>query len=297
MISAVLGETAMKRQVIKIDEDKCTGCGLCIPNCPEGAIQLVHGKAKLVRDSLCDGLGACLGHCPEGAITFEERESEAYDERAVIGNIMALGEDAVRAHLRHLEEHGEDGNLKIALSVLKEEKMKLVAGTDLPKEGQHHSHGHGSCPGARSMSFREAAGNSAEGGKNPGGQPSGLTHWPIQLHLISPDAPHYHQKDLLLAADCVAFSMGNFHGDYLASKTLAIACPKLDEGQEIYLEKLKALIERAQINTLTVMTMEVPCCSGLLRLAQAAVNQVSRKIPLKHVMVGLRGDSLRESWI
>jgi hypothetical protein len=130
-----------------------------------------------------------------------------------------------------------------------------------------------------------------------GHRPSALTHWPIQLHLISPMAPHFRGKDLLLAADCVPFTMGDFHKDYLQGKTLAIACPKLDSGQEVYLEKLTALIDEAKINTLQVMIMQVPCCSGLLRLAQEAVSRASRKVPVKCMVVGLQGEILQEQWV
>ncbi|MFA6599554.1 MAG: 4Fe-4S binding protein [Candidatus Omnitrophota bacterium] len=267
----------MKRKIIQIDEDKCDGCGLCIPNCPEGAIRIVNGKAKLVADALCDGLGACLGRCPAGAITVEERDAEGYDERQVVRNIAKQGHEAVQAHLTHLREHNEKENLEIALATLKE------------------VHGGSGCPGSKSMSFQR----DTDAGRAPDAQaqPSALNHWPIQLHLLSPQAPHYARKDLLLAADCVPFALGNFHSAYLSGKALAIACPKLDDGQEIYLEKLVALVDEAEINTLTVMTMMVPCCTGLLRLAEQALGQAKRKIPLKHVVVGLEGNILSEKWL
>jgi NAD-dependent dihydropyrimidine dehydrogenase PreA subunit len=200
----------MKRSIITIDEAKCTGCGLCIPGCAEGAIQIIDGKARLVSDVMCDGLGACLGACPEDAITIGEREAEPYDERAVMARIAKQGP------------------------------------------------------------------NTAQAGAP---QPSELTHWPVQMHLIAPGAPHFHGSDLVLAADCVAYALGDFHRSYLKGKTLAIACPKLDEGQEIYLDKLKALIDDAKINTLTVMIMQVPCCSGLLAMAKVVAASAKRKVP------------------
>ena len=155
----------------------------------------------------------------------------------------------------------------------------------------HHG---GGCPGSRSINFNRL---DVEESEMEGNRPSQLTHWPIQMHLISPNVPHFQGADLLLAADCTAFSLGDFHKDYLKDKVLAIACPKLDEGQDIYLEKLKALIDTAKINTLTVLIMQVPCCSGLLRLAQKAVEEASRKIPIKAVVVGIQGAILKEEWV
>ena len=280
----------MKRSIIKIDEEKCTGCGLCIPNCPEGAIQIIDGKARLISDLFCDGLGACIGHCPEGAISVEEREAEPYDERRVMENIVKAGPNTIKAHLDHLGEHGQDEFLKQAIDYLKEKNIEVPEEKEEKMSMQHFS----GCPGSNSMSFtrEETAVEPLEGKR-----PSQLTHWPIQMHLISPNAPHYQGTDLVLAADCVAYSLGDFHRDYLKDKTLAIACPKLDEGQEIYLEKLKALIDVARINTLTVMIMQVPCCSGLLRLAQKAAEEATRKIPIKSVVVSLQGGILKEEWV
>ena len=280
----------MKRKIITIDEEKCTGCELCIPNCPEGAIQIIDGKARLISDLLCDGLGACLGHCPEGAITIEEREAEEYDERKVMENIVKQGTNTVKAHLTHLKEHNQDAYYAQALEYLKEQ------GIPIPEERETPLHGAplGGCPGSRMMAFaREDRAAEVLAGKRP----SQLTHWPIQMHLLSPNAPHYQGADMLLAADCVAYSLGDFHKDYLKGKALGIACPKLDEGKEIYLEKLKALIDGAKINTLTVMIMQVPCCGGLLQLALQAVAQAERKIPVKCVVVGIQGDILKEEWV
>ena len=275
----------MKRKIIRIDEETCTGCGLCIPNCSEGAIQIIDGKARLVSDLFCDGLGACIGHCPEGAITVEEREAEAYDERKVMENIVEQGPNTIKAHLVHLKEHGQEVFLRQAIDYLKEKNIPVPEGKSPSSCG---------CPGAKSMTFaREDGAGEALAGRRP----SQLSHWPVQMHLISPDAPHYRGADLLLAADCVAYALGDFHNDYLRGKTLAIACPKLDEGQAVYLEKLKALIDRAKINTLTVMTMQVPCCGGLLRLTQKAVEESSRKIPVKSIVVGLQGEILKEEWL
>lgn len=283
-------EPIMKRSIIKIDEEKCTGCELCIPNCPEGAIQIIDDKARLVSDLMCDGLGACLGHCPEGAITVEEREAEPYDEKKVMENIVKAGPNTIKAHLDHLKDHGQDEIYQQAIEYLKENNIELPQ----EKEKTMNHAPHSGCPGSKTIAFaqEDAAVDTLKGSR-----PSQLTHWPIQMHLLSPNAPHYQGADLLLAADCVAFSMGDFHKDFLKGKTLAIACPKLDEGQEIYLEKLKALIDTAKINTLTVVIMQVPCCGGLLKLAQRAAEEADRKIPVKSIVVGLQGEILKEDWV
>jgi len=203
----------MIRDILKIDEDLCTGCGLCVPNCHEGALQIIDGKARLVSELMCDGLGACIGYCPEGAITIEKREAEPYNETRVIENI------------------------------------------------------------------------------------SELRHWPVQMHLINPNASYFRNSDLLVAADCVAYSTGGFHSRFLKGKSLVIACPKLDQNTEIYVEKLKTLIDNAGVNTITVMMMEVPCCSGLLRMIKAAGLQANRKVPVKQIIIGLKGEILKEEWI
>ena len=281
----------MKRNIINIDEDKCTGCELCIPNCPEGAIQIIDGKARLVSDIMCDGLGACLGHCPEEAITVEERDAEEYDERKVMENIVKAGPNTIKAHLNHMRDHNQNEYLQQAIEYLKENNIELPQENEEPiiKPEIHQG-----CPGSRVMDFHtDTKSESNQEGKRT----SQLGHWPIQMHLISPNAPHYQGSDLLLAADCTAFSLGDFHKDFLKGKTLAIACPKLDDGQDIYLDKLVALIDGAKINTLTVLTMQVPCCSGLLHLAQQAAEKAERKIPVKTIVISLQGEILKEDWV
>lgn len=283
----------MKRKIIKIDQDKCNGCGLCIPNCPEGAIQMIDDKARLISDLFCDGLGACLGHCPEGAITIEERESEPYDEKRVMENIVKQGRNTILAHLKHLRDHGETGYLKLAVEYLKDHNIENPLAKEEGGSMKHHE-AHAGCPGSRVMDFKE---DKASGGEDESGKrASQLRQWPVQLHLLSPMAPYFKNSDVLLAADCTAFAVGDFHKDFLKGKTLAIACPKLDDGQESYVEKITALIDEANINTLTVLIMEVPCCGGLLQMAQEAARQAKRKVPIKVIMVSLRGEILREEW-
>jgi NAD-dependent dihydropyrimidine dehydrogenase PreA subunit len=279
-----------RRKIISIDEQKCNGCGLCIPNCPEGAIQMIDGKARLISDIFCDGLGACLGHCPEGAITIEERETEAYDESLVMENIIRQGPNVIRAHIEHLKDHGETEFLKQAMSVLAKHGIEY-------KENQTMNHQHavpGGCPGSRTI---DMSGDPTGEENISGNRPSQLRQWPVQLHLVSPNAPYFRGKDVLLAADCTAFALGDFHKDWLKGRSLAIACPKLDDQQEIYLQKLQSMIEEAKINTLTVLIMEVPCCGGLVHLAKKAAESSSRKIPIKQVVVSLQGAILSEDWI
>lgn len=293
----------MKRTVIKIDEDLCNGCGLCIDGCHEGALQLVDGKARMISDLYCDGLGACIGECPVEAITFEEREAEPYDEIKVMERISPKGEATVLAHLNHLIDHHQDeyvqqgidyvrqNNLAVDISKLK--NFKPPHKMEPHNHPNQHPHG-GGCPGARAISFDNPVAATSVPATN---QPSELRQWPIQLHLVSPFAPYFQNADIVLAADCVAFSIGNFHNKYLKGKSLAIACPKLDSGKEVYIEKLAAMIDQANINTLTVMIMEVPCCQGLLQLAKMASQKATRKVPVKNIVVSLRGEVLSEEWV
>jgi len=283
-----------KRKIIKIDEEKCNGCGLCIPNCPEGALQMIDGKARLISDLFCDGLGACIGHCPEGAITIEEREAGKYDEKKVMKNIVKQGKNVIKAHLEHLKEHNDEKHLKEALNYLKEK------GVEMPKKEETHvGHGHGmpeGCPGAKMVDFTKKQ-EPTEEGEDTAKVASQLRQWPIQLHLVSPLAPYYQGADVLLVADCVAYALGSFHSDYLKGKSIAIACPKLDEGQDIYTEKIKTWIDDAKINTLTVLIMQVPCCAGLLNLAKEAAQASKRKVPIKYIVVSLQGEILQEEWV
>jgi NAD-dependent dihydropyrimidine dehydrogenase PreA subunit len=306
----------MKREIIKIDEEKCNGCGLCIPNCHEGALQIIDGKARLVSDLMCDGLGACIGHCPEGALEIEEREAAPYDEVKVIIDMIPKGKNTIIAHLKHLKDHQEFTFLKEAVTYLKENESTLPFQlSDVIMEVHHYSPGGskhvqpqgikmagqplmqqsgGGCPGSAAASFKR---DTSENGSASVNQASELSQWPVQMHLINPASGLFSGTDFVLAADCVAFSLGNFHSKFLKGKTLGIACPKLDSNKDIYLQKLTSLIDQAQINTMQVMIMEVPCCGGLLQMAKQAVNEAGRKIPLKAVTVGIKGDILLEEWV
>lgn len=290
----------MNRQIVKIDENKCNGCGLCIPNCHEGALQIIDNKARLISDLMCDGLGACLGHCPEDAITIEEREATAYDEFAVIKEMIPAGKNLIIAHLQHLKEHGEIDFLNNGIQYLEQHKDELNFNINEVKlklnimmTNGNHGSGHG-CPGSQTIVFDQKDENKTQENINI---KSELRQWPVQMHLVNPMAPYFRNADVVLAADCVAYALGNFHQQYLSGKSLAIACPKLDSSQEIYGQKITAMIDDAKINTLSVMIMEVPCCSGLLQTAQAAAQKATRKIPLKCLVVGLQGNILSEEWV
>ncbi len=287
----------MKRTIIKIDEEKCNGCGLCVQGCHEGALQLVDGKARMISELYCDGLGACIGECPEGAISLEEREAEDYDEIKTIERIAQKGENTILAHLNHLIEHKQDDYFKIAIQWLQQndiqfDKTKLKFKTHKHQAGQHSG-----CPGSMAIHFKENNSNGYDAQMQTNSQPSELRQWPIQLHLINPAASYFINSDVLIAADCTAFAMGNFHKDYLKNKSLVIACPKLDSNKEIYVDKIATMIEQSKINTITVLMMEVPCCGGLLQLVKMAQNQAKRKVPVKAIVVGLQGNILSENWI
>ncbi|RLF59920.1 MAG: 4Fe-4S ferredoxin [Thermoplasmata archaeon] len=284
----------IKRKIIKINEEKCNGCGECIPNCPEGALQVIDGKARLISDIFCDGLGACIGNCPQGAITTEEREAEKYDEKKVMReNIIKAGKNTIIAHLNHLKDHDETEYLKEATEVLKEEGINIDL-DDEKTDGKEDKLPRG-CPGTAVKDFtsEKKSIDIAESGSRS----SQLRQWPVQFHLVPPNAPFFQGKDVLLVADCVGFTLADFHKDYLKDKSLVIACPKLDSNTDVYQQKLISMIDDAKINTLTVMIMEVPCCGGLLGLAKNASEMANRKIPIKLIVVSIKGKIIKEEWV
>jgi len=310
MVTEKIVNEFMKRTIIKIDEELCNGCEACVQGCHEGALQMIDGKARMVSELFCDGLGACIGDCPVGAITLEEREAEPYDEIATIERMIPKGEKTIIAHLKHLKEHGEVDYLKQGVGYLRANGINIdfaqvhnhngagCASKPVAPAAPQHSQG-GGCPGSREMSFAPAAASSGfkMAAATTEAPVSQLRQWPVQLHLLNPEAGYFRGADVVLAADCVAFSFADFHNRFLTGKILAIACPKLDSNQDVYVEKLKNMIVYSTINTLTVVIMEVPCCGGLLRLAQKAVAEAGRKIPVKLVVIGTRGDILKEEWV
>lgn len=258
----------MRRKIVQIDQSKCDGCGLCVPTCAEGAIQIVNGKARLVSDVYCDGLGACLGHCPRDAIAVIQREAAAFDEAAVAartaGTAHPVSSSSVRA-----PRPTSAAPTACPGAALRNLQLNLV-----PPLPQHPSED----------SPAPAAPHPAKD------TVTALANWPIQLHLVPPAAPFLRNAHLVLAADCVAFASPEFHG-LLKGRPLLIGCPKLDDGQ-FYTAKLAQILSVAHIQSLTVLHMEVPCCLGLLRIAQAAWQEAGCAVPLEAVKIGIRGQTL-----
>lgn len=299
----------MIREVVKIDENLCNGCAECVPACHEGALQIIDGKARLISDLMCDGLGACLGHCPMDAITIEKREAEPYNEIKVMEIMVSKGKNTVVAHMKHLKDHNETQFLKEAVHFLRQNSEQLSFSADevirevhnhghvasQSHQHAHATHGGGGCPGSQAQTITPK-GYVVDSGAMVSGQ-SELRQWPVQMHLINPAANYFQNSDVVIAADCVAFAMGNFHQKFLKGKTLAIACPKLDDGQETYINKITRLINEANVNTITVLIMQVPCCGGLLQIAKIASSQASRKVPLKLLVVSIEGEVLKEEWV
>ncbi|MCX5776468.1 MAG: 4Fe-4S binding protein [Candidatus Firestonebacteria bacterium] len=278
-----------KRKIIKIVLDKCTGCGLCIPNCPEGALQIIDGKARLISDLFCDGLGACLGHCPEGAIVIEEREAEKYDEKKVMANIVKQGKNTIKAHLIHLRDHGEKELLGLAIEYLNENNPEINV-PELVHGGEDGHSGHGGgCPGSKMRDMRKE--ENKETKTEVGELTPEIQNWPVQIMLVPVHAPYFNGADLLIAADCVPFAYPKFHQDLLKGKILLIGCPKLDDNG-LYAEKLGQIIKDNDIKSVTVAHMEVPCCFGILQSVEAAIEASGKNIAMKEATIGIKGNRI-----
>lgn len=266
-----------KRKIIEIDRDLCNGCGLCTTACAEGALALdEENKAVLVREIYCDGMGACLDVCPTGALKIVERDSAEYDPRAAYEHVLRTrGEEAAK-HVHGVEEEGGHSPGRIA-----------SPGGSCCGESTGMKPIFSGCPGSAIFEF-PAADDQGKGREKSISGASELRQWPIQLHLVSPYAPYFKESDLLIAADCTAFALGSFHEDLLKGKKLIIACPKLDET-EGYVEKLAEIIRENKLRSLTVAIMTVPCCSGLYRLVERAVELSGVKINLDKKVIGIDG--------
>ncbi len=269
----------MKRKIISIDETKCNGCEACIPGCPEGALQLIDGKARLVGDYLCDGLGACIGECPLGAITIEEREAQPYDEQTVIQSIIEAGPATIKAHLQHLKDHGELVYLSQALEALKSR------GIEIPQLENKSCSVAGGCPGSASKQI-EVTPLATE----PQHMPSMLRTWPVQLHLINPAAPYLRNADLLISADCVPFAYADFHRRFVKDKVVITLCPKLDSGIDRYIEKLAEIFRTQDIRSLTIVRMEVPCCGGIEAIVRKALELAAKTLFVRLHIVTINGN-------
>jgi len=297
----------MKRKIISIDETKCTGCGQCIPDCPEGALQMIDGKARLVSDLSCDGLGACIGTCPEGAITIIEREAVPYDERTVMETIVKQGDAVIKAHLEHLAGHHQTEYYNEAIEYLIENNTGIPdhTGPDPRKPapfgtqktraaphpvchaGPHEPNPFAGCPGA---SARTIPRHSTAGPRQPSGTgPSELRQWPVQLALVNPSAPYFDNADLLVSADCVPFAYPGFHTEFLKGRILIIFCPKLDADIEGYIEKLAAIFKEHTIKSITLLHMEVPCCSGVRYIVEKALAKADVTIPIEEKTITING--------
>jgi Fe-S-cluster-containing hydrogenase component 2 len=246
------------RKIIEIDEELCDGCGLCVPDCAEGSLVIVDGKAKMVSDNLCDGLGACLGSCPTGALKIIEREAEDFDE------------EAVEKHLDNLK----GGTAQTA-----------------PKAS--------GCPSAQLQTF--APQTPCQTANKPlamaaGGGTSSLTHWPVQIRLVPPTAPFLQGADLLVAADCCAVSAPNFQLDYLTGKVVMMGCPKFDDA-ESYVQRFSEIIANCNLNSLTILIMEVPCCSSMNGIIQQAIERAGKSVPVEQITISTQGAVIeRKNW-
>ena len=246
-----------KRKIIEINRELCNGCGICLDACAEGALVLdEENKAVLAKEIYCDGLGACLDVCPADALKIVERESEDYDSSAAYDHVLKTRgrEAASRVH-------------------------------GLQPKGQAPFSAHTGCPGSMAREIQKTP--SGTENKTVSGE-SELSQWPIQLHLVSPQAPYFNESDLLIAADCTAFSLGSFHQDLLKGKKLIIACPKLDDTSP-YVEKIAEILKNNTIYSLTVATMVVPCCSGLYQIVKEAVELSGTNINIRKVVIGIDG--------
>lgn len=262
----------VKRKIIKIDEEKYNGCGSCIPNCPEQALQIIDTpkgpKAKLVKEFYCDGLGACLSSCPTGALTIEEKEANAYNEEATIARIKEVAPEILGAHLKHLAEHSQE---------LPKSFIPKIP-TNIP-----------SCHSAQVLHLEKEEKRQKEMEEVS----SELKQWPIQLHLVPPSTPYFNNVNLMLVADCVPFAYANFHQDFLKDNAIAIGCPKLDDVNT-YIRKVEEIIRASNIKSIKIVHMVVPCCHGLVYIAKEAVHKSGEEIPLKSVVIGINGKIVKK---
>ena len=279
----------MIRKIIKINEELCNGCGICAAACHEGAIGMADGKAKLLREDYCDGLGDCLPTCPTGAITFEEREAPAYDHEAVLANQKKQAEPAggcpgsmARTIVR--EAAGAQGN-----GAGRRPGMQQTAGAGTPRPSSAQQAAGAGTPQISGAQQTAGAGTPQPSGAQrcPGSE---LRQWPVQIKLVPVTTPYFDGANLLIAADCTAFTYGNFHQDFIRNHIVLIGCPKLDDGD--YSEKLTEIIARNDIKSVKIVRMEVPCCGGIEHAAKKAIQNSGKFIPWQVVTISVEGDIL-----
>lgn len=268
----------MKRQIISIDEALCTGCGNCVTGCHEGALQIIDGKARLISDLFCDGLGACIGTCPYGAITIEEREAEPYDEALVMESMISKGDATIKAHLKHLKDHGEMGFYNQALQILK------IKGFDIDALTKEETMACG-CSGTHDQKLEPKSSAAVCGDLS-----SKLRQWPVQLHLLNPAAQYFENSDLLISADCVPYAFGDFHNRFLDGKIVITFCPKLDKDIDRYIDKLAQIFTLHQIKSVTIVRMEVPCCGGTEIIVKRALEQANKMHFVKVNIISVDGN-------
>lgn len=260
--------TTLTRKIVEIDEELCDGCGLCIPSCAEGALEIVDGKARIVEDKLCDGLGACLGECPTGALKVIEREADEFDE------------EAVHQHLGEQEKAAEEETLACGCPSA---SMQSFGASD-------------GCPSAGMQTFAEAGANQAAGlpAAAESEAESALSHWPVQIMLVPAQAPFLKGADLLVVADCVPIAYPSFHRDFLQGKAVVMGCPKLDDAQH-YIDKFAEICKYSGINSITIPIIEVPCCSGLPIIVKKGMEKAGVKIPIEEIVISTRGKILKRT--
>jgi ferredoxin len=269
----------LKRNIIRIDEARCNGCGDCVPGCPEGALQIIDGKARLVSDLFCDGLGACLGDCPQKAISVTTREAEPYDEAEVMENIIKAGANTIKAHLKHLRAHDQKEYLQQAVSIL------LRKGISIPKFEEDNCPS-GGCPSVQTKVIdRQPQQESVSIKTTPQ-----LRTWPVQLHLLHPSAPYLKNAELLIAATCVPFAFPDFHAKFIKGRVPIVLCPKLDKDIENYIEKLEIIFKTQDINSITIVRMEVPCCGGTEFIVQKALEKAAKVMMVKVNVISIKGE-------
>lgn len=274
----------MIREVIKIDEEKCDGCGLCVPACNEGAIQIIDGKAQLISDLFCDGLGACIGECPQNAITIEKREAEPYNETKVMEQLILKSDNVIIAHLKHLKDHNELDYLNQAINFLNKHNRKIDF--EFLNENKHKSNG--SCPGSKMLELNVLNNLQYNNSKND----SMLSQWPIQLHLVNPMAPYFKNKELVIMSDCAPVASPNIHKDYLMGRSIVLACPKLDDTTT-YIDKLASIFSIGNITRAIVVRMEVPCCGGLTQMAYLAAIKSGTNTEIVEDVLSLTGELIQ----